>query len=278
MVYYHWRLIAVQVLLCLLCLESSWADSLVPRNKHSWGRFKPGSWRRVRVFSEDFDENGNVLSSSTKEATSTLLEVDDTTFTLHIEGSVQVAGEKIPSEPQTVKQTFNGEEVGKEIPVNSIGKGVVEINGESIECEIRKMVTNGGASKKTTIIHFSDEQAPYILRRETTYHSTMESTKSASSKVEVVALRMPFRILAETKTVSLVKIVNQHSSGSTETIEAHSTDVPGGVVSHTSNEKDRNGRIIRRSRLELVDFGIGSNDEPVRKRILERLRSKSGRR
>ena len=251
----------------------------MPREKHSWGRFKPGSWRRVRVFSEDLDENGKTLSSSTKETTTTLLEVDESIFTLHVEGSVEVAGERIASEPQTVKQGFNGEGLSKGVSPEKVGKSIVEINGEAIECELRRLVTNGGDSKKITTIHYSDEQAPHILRKETTIQKAMDNTKVASSQVEVLAVRVPYRISAETKMVSFVKIVNRHQDGSTVTVEVHSPDVPGGVVAHTSNEMDGNGTIIRRSRLELIDFGIGSkNTEPMRKRILERIRSKRGRR
>jgi hypothetical protein len=38
-------------------------------------------------------------------------------------------------------------------------------------------------------------------------------------------------------------------------------DVPGGVVSHSSKEVDKNGRLLRRSTLELVDYNIDPDRE-----------------
>ena len=53
------------------------------------------------------------------------------------------------------------------------------------------------------------------------------------------------------------------------TVEVHCDSVPGGVVSHSSGDTDANGKTIRRSTLELIDYAIGGHPataDPVTKR------------
>ena len=70
------------------------ADSLVPREHHAWGRFGEGSWRRVRVVSRTLDENGQVISETTTETTSTLIDVADSGYALKVNSSVAVVGKR----------------------------------------------------------------------------------------------------------------------------------------------------------------------------------------
>jgi hypothetical protein len=144
---------------------------------------------------------------------------------------------------------------------------------------MRQIVTNGGDSKKTTTVYFSPTFAPHVLRRETTVQRADDSQPIATSSVEVLAVGMPYKVLSETKTVSLIKTVNRHQDGSTVTVEVYTPDVPGGIVANTTREMNGAGRVIRRSTLELVDYGLDDDEgEPIRKRLLDRIRSNRGRR
>ena len=68
---------------------------------------------------------------------------------------------------------------------------------------------------------------------------------------------MPYRVLTQVKPVAFVRTVQtQRGVVLVSTIEIQCVDVPGAVVAHSSHEFDANGRIIRRSVLELVDYEV----------------------
>ena len=76
---------------------------------HPWGQFDPGTWKTVRVTTETFNEQGQVVSTSTADATTTLVDIDNDGVTLEIQTCMEVAGKRFEAEPQTVKQGFHGE-------------------------------------------------------------------------------------------------------------------------------------------------------------------------
>jgi hypothetical protein len=76
-----------------------------------------------------------------------------------------------------------------------------------------------------------------------------------------MAIDMPSKVLTEIKSTSHVRVMHQQGKASTLTLEVHAADVPGGVVSHTSKETDETGRVVRRSTLELLDYGIGDGED-----------------
>jgi hypothetical protein len=57
--------------------------------------------------------------------------------------------------------------------------------------------------------------------------------------------------------------VNREAKALSCTVEVFCIDVPGGVVAHTSRETDERGRLVRRSTLELLDFGTMEDRKPA---------------
>ncbi len=86
---------------------------------------------------------------------------------------------------------------------------------------------------------------------------------------------MPWKVLAETKQCSIVRTIHEHRKGTITTWAFTSTEVPGGIIVHTSKELDKNRRLVRRSTLQLTDYGL----EPDQKRVglLGRRRAVRGR-
>ncbi len=72
---------------------------------------------------------------------------------------------------------------------------------------------------------------------------------------EVVALDMPQRVLAVLKNVACIKTVQKTPKGAVTTLAMSSPDVPGGVVYQTTKETDQAGHLLRRSTLDLVNYG-----------------------
>lgn len=254
-------------------LSLAFAEGAVPRNRHPWGRFAIGSWKRVRVQSESLDENGQVTGTSTTETTTTLVDVDKDGYTLHIEVTIEVAGRRRPATPQIIKQGFNGEPKGQQVSFKKIGDGSVTIAGSIITSEIRQTIVNGGNTKRITTIHYSDKIAPFVLKLNTTITDLTKQESKYQTEVEVIAISMPCKVLAEMMTTSHVKTIHKQPNGSRVTLEVQCINVPGGVVSHSSKETNAKGQVVRRSILELLDYGIGEEQDDRRgnrRRVLPR--------
>jgi hypothetical protein len=233
----------------------------VSREHHPWGQFKIGSWKRVRTLTETLDEKGAVASTSTTETTTKLVDVDPEGYTLRIDVVVEVAGKRFTAQPQIVRRGFHGEAEGQNVSFKRTGAAGLTINGVKIPCEVQQITVDHENGKRITVVHYSERHAPFVLRRETTTLDNAGKPTDVQSQVDVVAFDMPHKVLAEVKPTSHVRIMHQQGKASTLTLEVHCTDVPGGVVSHTSKESDESGRVIRRSTLELLDYGIGTGDD-----------------
>jgi hypothetical protein len=249
--------------------SSARADEAVPREHHPWGRFKPGSWKQVRVVTETFDRQGKLIGTSKQETTSTLVESSKSGYVLEIEVTVEVTGKRITSKPQELRQGFNGELEGQKlISLRRLGPSKVQVEGREITSDVRQVVVNGGDQKRTTTIHYCSEIEPYVLKRETSTTDAAGQTTLSQSVVEVVALDVPLEVLGEPMTACNVKTTLARPAGKTITLETHCLDVPGSLVSATSKELDEEGRVIKQSTVELVNFDIsdGSDDKSKTRR------------
>jgi hypothetical protein len=223
---------------------------------HPWGCFKPGAWRRVRLVKEILNEKGLVSSRSTTDKKTTLLDVEDDGVTLEDDIVHEVADRRFPREPETFKEGFHGELVSEGLKTKEAGDGVVVIEDRKIPCKVLQLEFTGPASKTVTNIYYSTEVAPYVLKRRSVTTDLKGNNSRSETTIEVVALDMPYKVLAEIQNTAFVKTVTKHAKGTTTTWAGTSTAVPGGVVWHASKDLDKDGRLIRRSTLELVDYGL----------------------
>ena len=72
---------------------------------------------------------------------------------------------------------------------------------------------------------------------------------------EVVGIDMPQRVLSEMKNVACIKTMQKTPRAAVTNLAMSSPDVPGSVVYQTTKETDPSGRLLRRSTLELVNYG-----------------------
>jgi hypothetical protein len=228
----------------------------LPRNCHPWGRFSPGAWNQVRKTTEDFDEKGNVRSISRTETTTTLEEVTDAAYTLTGEVCVEVAGKRFTPQTRTVTFGYNGEANGQRATFKRLGDAELEVGERKVPCVLLEAAFDGGEKKVLSKIHYANTLAPFVLRRET--HTTAAASKAESlTTVSVLATEMPHEVRGEIKSTALVRTVESRDGKvSMYTVEVVCVDVPGGVVAHASKELDERGRIVRRSTLELLDYGL----------------------
>jgi hypothetical protein len=97
--------------------------------------------------------------------------------------------------------------------------------------------------------------APYILKRESVTTDPEGKSVLNEATTEVITLNMPVKVQGATKNGSYVKTVHKSANGTVAIMATVLPEVPGGVVSNSSREIDKTGRLVRQSTLELVDFG-----------------------
>ena len=71
--------------------------------------------------------------------------------------------------------------------------------------------------------------------------------------IEVTSLPQR-RILARFRPVAEVQITHRHPHGLTTARGINCPDVPGGIVSQSAEDFDASGKLLRRTKIELVDF------------------------
>jgi hypothetical protein len=241
----------------------------IPREKHAWGRFEPGAWIKVRKLTEELNSQGNLTSVSTTETKTTLLQLDEKRFVLQSEVTVEVSGKRFTAQPRTVALGYQGETNGEAVSVRKLGSDMFDLGGVKSPCDLLEVTIGEGSSKVVSTVSYSDRVTPFVLRRETkTPGATREQPPRQHTQVEVLAVDMPYRVLTELKSVAFIRTVQRLSKGSVVTVEVYCPDVPGGVVAHTSKELNEAGQPLRRSTLELSDYGLGDDSEEDNPRFL----------
>lgn len=247
----------------------------ITRQMHPWARFEPGAWKLVRIVTDTFDENGSI--SSVTETKTTLSEVGTGDVTLLVEVSVEVAGKQFDAEPQEVHQGFSGEPADDKAKVSEKGTAQLDIQGRKINCKIQQIELESPAGKTVTQVYYSETVAPYVLKRESKT-TDAEGKVVSETTVEVIALDVPTNVLrGGIRPAAHLKAVNKTAKGTTTTLAVVCMDVPGGVVCHSLKEMDESGRMVRRSLLEVVDYGFTPDDQD-RGGFFHRRRARSTRR
>ncbi len=167
----------VGILLCTIPLlavltATACGQVLIPREHHEWGRFPVGSWKKVRLVTEQLDPQGRVISTNTRLVTTTVTAVNNASVELQVATVVELAGKEFPKKPQVVTQDFEGQVDGEPAAddahrlVKHLGSEQIEIDGEAVESEVRTVTVRRNRSRLISRINYCSSLAPYILRRE----------------------------------------------------------------------------------------------------------------
>jgi hypothetical protein len=252
--------LAPALVLAMLCAPCVAAETGITAKLHPWGRFEPGVWKVVRVATETLDEQGQLVSTSTTETKTTLVEVEQDGVTLEIEPRMEVAGKRFQAELQTVKQAFHGELAGAGLTTCPLADADVVIEGRKIPCKVERLESTGPNETTSTTLYYSTTVAPYVLKRECVIKEAGGKNVLSETLVEVTALDMPVQVHGKMCSGSHVKTTRKDAKGTTTTLAIVAADVPGGIVSHSSKEVDKEGRVVRRSTLELVDYSADARN------------------
>jgi hypothetical protein len=240
----------------------AWADQTgITREMHPWARFQPGAWKLVRVVTENLDDQGNVTGTSTTETKTTLRAVESAGVTLLVESVMEMAGKRLEAEPKTVKQGFSSQPAGEVATIKNLGTGQITIGGKSIACNIEQAEIDGPDAKTITKTYYSTSVVPYILKLETLSTDPEGKVTLKETNVDLLDLNVAARVLRQTRRSAHMKVISKHGKGSSTTLATTSAEIPGGVVSEAAKEFDDKGHLVRRSNLELVDFGLDASQD-----------------
>ena len=124
------------------------------------------------------------------------------------------------------------------------------ISGRTYPVLIQQITDSDENEKKVTTDYTSEDMPPFVLKREIKSVAGDGAAGDHETVVEVLAIDMPYKVLAEVKTSSFVKTLHtRRDGGSSVIIEVHCIEVPGAVVAHSIDELDAAGKVVRAVRL-----------------------------
>jgi hypothetical protein len=265
--------LALPLLFAILGASVHADDAVIPRNQHPWAAFRPGSWKLVKVTTETFDKEGKSLGESVTETRTMLISVDATSYELQVDVTIDVAGKRFPAQPRVTRQGFQGEGEGQRATVRRLGKVAVKIGDRALTAQSAEIETTDKESRRVTGIYYGAGIQPYVLSRRSLAFDA-EGKVDQETNVHTQAVQVPRTVLGVRRNTWETHTTQKYSSGSVITDEIHCFDIPGGVIAHMSQEKDEKEVVRRRSKLELVNYGIAAANKPLRRRHGQPRRSK----
>lgn len=247
------------MLLAAACAGMGFAQQTdTPRKHHPWASFSPGAWKIVRTTTETFDAEGKVASTGVTETKTTLKKVEDDAVTLEVEVAVWVGGRLLDPKPQTVRQGFHGETGCEKATVKDLGPGEVAVEGRAVTCRTRQVELTDPDNKwiRTIKVFHSDDVAPYVLKCESITKEVGKEAEVSHMTMVIDALQMPYEVAEHLASVAHARTVLRDDHGVTTTLAYTSTEVPGGIVCQRSREEDKEGHLVRRTVMEMTDFGL----------------------
>jgi len=257
----RWCIVLAAVVGCVLPALSAADEPTTARRQHPWGCCPAGSWKSVQVITQSLDASGRVVHTTITETRTTLNQIDDRGMSLDVQSFTELAGRRLDSPLQTIRQAFVDESDGPGVKVRSLGVDVLTIEDRKIPVKVDLIESASNGSKTATKIYHSDSIAPFVLKRQSVTTDGAGKETLGETSTETVSLDMPFQVLSEIKSVAEVRTLTSSSNGVISTLAFVAADVPGGVVCHTSKELDKSGRVVRRSVLTVTGYGLEPDDD-----------------
>jgi hypothetical protein len=264
------RFIIALCLLSLLILSGYAADCIIPRERHAWAAFRPGSWKEVRVTSESLDAAGNITQKSVTQTKTTLLAVENDIYELQIDVIVEVDGRRILSEPKIIRLGLNGEQEGQRVRISYLNQQQLKLEQQLIPVQVSQLEICDSTTRKISRLYVSNNCLPHVLRRETDVYDIMGNQLS-QTLTDTTVRDITIDILSQRHFAWKNRTELKHPQGTIITEETLCSDIPGSVIAHVSHEYDATGKLLKRSTLELLNYNATPPEAP-RRRILRRNR------
>jgi hypothetical protein len=216
----------------------------------------------VRIVNRSYDEDGELAKEGVTITQTEVARVTRRSFSLQVSTTMEMMGKRFPSHPQLIERSFNDQP-----PVTtSIGEDAVTIKGQNFPTEVVQTVVDGDDSTRTSTVHFCKQTNPQVLKRVTVSKDPRNDDVKSHTTVTVTELDKTIDVLGELKSCWTVTTVIKVGETTVTTIETNCADVPGELVKRTTEEHNSQGRLVRRSELELVGYGYGQPLRRLRRR------------
>jgi hypothetical protein len=216
----------------------------------------------VRTRTIGFDEEEQVARTSTTVTRTRLLRVARQAVSLCVTTTVEVAGHAFSPAPQEITKPLAPDVESSQV----LGTETVEINGQSYSAEVIQLITRSGTKRDVSELRYCSATTPQTLKRVTTTTDTQSPNASTTTTVTVTELNKQRDILGEMKCTWSVTTVIETAQRTITIEEVHCQDVPGELVTQVTEERDAEGKLVRRNEMELVGYGLGRARRIFRRR------------
>ncbi len=220
---------------------------------HAWAKFGPRTWKTVRVVTQAYDTTGKLEQVSTSIIRTRVTRVTRRGVGLCISTRVQIAGDELPAAPKLITSPFSKDSPG----FRRVGKKLITIGMCDYETLVYQSIVEEEGTRRTDTVYYSDKTTPGVLKREMISREVATNETISTTAITVTELAKTRSILGASKKTWTVATVMKRGGRTTISTEINCGDVPGALVSRTTEERDSDGRILRRTKLDLTGFGVG---------------------
>lgn len=175
-------------------------------------------------------------------------------FSLCVSSTVELSGNELVTEPQTVKQSLDQNIVS----TANLKSQTLSIGNREYIAKVVRIVSQNEGITRTSTVYYSTHASPEVLKRRTVSTNTKTGDVVSETDVTVTEVDRQHEILGEMLNTWTVSIVFKQGESTTMTTEVHCIDVPGELVSRESVKRDgENRRLVAKTQLELVGYGYG---------------------
>ena len=256
----------VIVIVFSLAVLSASAGGVVPlpltANEHPWGNFPPKSWCIVHTTTISNIEGRAVQSS---QAVKTVLEaIDGSGITLQETETLEIGGETVEKNPQTIAYDFFQERIQENVKISQ-GPSVKLVldNKKVVPCAVRIYIQQTSDGDLTTTIWYTHQVYPYVLRVERILRSS-----PSGNDIGGQIIRHSVTLVLETSALKRLRGNHKNRTYSRQTVEKAgnitkitdercSWDVPGGLLESATREFDAQNKEIRRSTSRMTNYFSG---------------------
>lgn len=228
------------------------------REQHAWARYDPGAWRRLQVLSEAFDAEGTFVGRSLTEHTERLIDVDEESYTLSVESTVELAGRRTTSEPKEQRYSLLTDRPFPEsAPTLAEGEPVsISLGGVLITCRVWRLGVAGEADDDANfeLLYVADDGVPRLLRRERSLALAGQSATRHDERVTQAGAPAEYGG-ALVKTWHSTGEMTQPSGARSERFAVHASEPPGGLLQESVVEHDAEGNRSRWATTRLIESG-----------------------
>jgi hypothetical protein len=229
----------------------AWSTSL---KNHAWARFGTQAWKVTRLKTQSYNEQGKLERTSITITRTHVTGVREDSLSLGIQSTVAVEGQEFVSDPQEVTQRVSQlPESAQTVRTETLTIGEQKFSTEVIVFEVQQ-----AGNKQVTQLNVCRETTPQVLKRVTKTLDATSNELHAETVVQVTELEAMLDVLGEKRPCWVVETKTTRPLAEITSREIYCRDVPGELVSRSSEERNGQGQLTLRRELEVTGYGFGN--------------------